>query len=178
MTELPWAPIEDAPLTGHSVFVWNGIAMLWATWSRPRLDPGGSGCKTWCSRRERLTPQPTHWLAVAPPSSETTWPDGSSSVHLHSSSRSPDGASACYVVSQYTTWRRCTEHEGTKAISSEAAGGIAAAIVRQLADELAPRLLHAISDAEGSGSNDGGEPEPTTGAEPSETLSENRARDP
>src|ERR1700744_4514532 len=126
MSDLPWTSIEDAPQTGHPVFVWNGNAMLWATWSRPRLDPGGRADQAWCNQGRRLKPPPSHWLPLAPPSADAAC-DDSFRVHAHFGRRSPDGSSACYVVSHYTTWRRCTEHGGSETISSETASGIAAA---------------------------------------------------
>lgn len=71
--ELPWQDINTLTPEpgGDEVFVWNGERMLFANWRYGWSvhDDVNPNERSWCDGREKLTPQPTHYLPLSPPRS-------------------------------------------------------------------------------------------------------------
>ncbi len=73
--KLPWQLISKLTpeLGGHPVYVWNGEVMLFATWRYGfSLDEDiDTNEPLWCGEGSiALSPQPTHYLPLSPPSKD------------------------------------------------------------------------------------------------------------
>lgn len=148
MTALPWQSIKSAPNDGRAVLVWNGASFRWAAYRRPSFHPDAEfDGECWCEDRLPMTPQPTHWLDLSPPVASSGG-DGEWTVTANCWRRSAEGSIACYTLSQ-RRWTTCFEHEGSDTISNEIAEAVAHDMIRQLANEIYPRVLYAVRCAQG-----------------------------
>jgi hypothetical protein len=135
MTSLPWLPIATASDDGRAVFVWNGDAR-WASWRVPVFDPDPEHeGELWCEDRLPMSPPPTHWLPLSPPS-DSSDPD-EWVVSARRSSEEPDGFVEAHTILMFRP-------QGSAMLSDAVVKAAARNIVDRLVVEIFPQLLDEI----------------------------------